>query len=228
MAVFSIHLLIQVAGGESDNCGCFGELIPMSPLQSVIKNLVAIGLLVLPLTKYKSGLEEKQNLNPIFHVGLGVALLMFVLVPQGGAASSGGTVTEEGESEYTVYFDDIGQGNKILCFFSPTCEHCMETGKKLTELKQKYPGIMPEIRILFMDEAGDGSAEYVKTFFEYIGAEYTHKVLSVDDFIPIFFAQYNFPGVKYMYNGEEKIFFEGIEDNEFTSDKLLEEIMREY
>ncbi|CAG5084467.1 MauE/DoxX family redox-associated membrane protein [Parvicella tangerina] len=230
LGVFSIHLLIQVASGESGNCGCFGELIPMSPLQSVIKNIIAIGLLILPLTKFKDGLEDKKNLNPILLIGLSVALLMFVLIPQGGNSTETETVEIEkgGESEFEVYFEDIAQGNKLLCFFSPTCEHCMATGKALTELKKKYPGLIPEIRILFMDEVGNGSEEEVAKFFEFIGAEYTYKVLSVEEFIPIFFAEYNFPGVKYLYNGEERIFFEGIEDNEFDADKLLEEIKREY
>lgn len=228
LSIFSVHLLIQVIGGESGNCGCFGELIPMSPLQSVIKNVVAIGLLVLPLTKYKSGLEEKKNINPIFHVGFVVSLLMFMLIPQGGANVGGGETVEGGESEYIQFFPDIAEGNKLLCFFSPTCEHCMETGKKLAELKKSFPGLVPEVRILFMDEAGDGSQAQVDQFFEYIGTKFSYEVLTVEEFIPIFFAQYNFPGVKYLYNGEERIFFEGIEDNEFDGEKLLDEIVREY
>jgi len=32
LGVFSIHLFIQTIGGEFSNCGCFGELIPMTPL----------------------------------------------------------------------------------------------------------------------------------------------------------------------------------------------------
>ena len=47
LGVFSIHLLIQTIGGEAGNCGCFGDLIPMTPLQALIKNLIAIGLLLL-------------------------------------------------------------------------------------------------------------------------------------------------------------------------------------
>ena len=47
---FSVYLVLQMASGaEVDNCGCFGELIPMNTTQSLIKNilffLVAIALL---------------------------------------------------------------------------------------------------------------------------------------------------------------------------------------
>ncbi len=228
LTVFSIHLMMQVFGGDAGNCGCFGELIPMTPLQALIKNLITIGLLILPLTKLKEGLTEKKNLHAIFHVGLLVSLLMFVFIPQGGASNSETVEVKSGESEYSIYFENIGKENKILCFFSPTCEHCMETGKKLTELKAKFPGMMPEINILFMDEAENGSPEEIKAFFEFIGAEYSYKVLTIDEFIPIFWKDKNFPGVKYLYNGQERVFFDGTEDNEFNADKLMEEIKKEY
>jgi thiol-disulfide isomerase/thioredoxin len=201
----------------------------MTPLQALIKNLVTIGLLILPLTKFKNGMEEKKNFSNVLIVGLAVTLLMFMLIPQGATTVNEVVEVEAGESEYSVYFEDIGKENKLLCFFSPTCEHCMEAAKKLTELKAKFPGIIPEINILFMDEAGDGSATDVKTFFEFIGAEYTYKVLSVEEFIEVFWNDdNNFPGVMYLYNGEERIFFDGSEGNEFDADKLLEEIKKEY
>lgn len=47
LAVFVCHLsyVTFLSGGNSGNCGCFGELIPMTPIQAIIKNIVAIGLL---------------------------------------------------------------------------------------------------------------------------------------------------------------------------------------
>jgi len=232
LGVFSIHLAIQSFGGDSSNCGCFGELIPMTPFQSLIKNLLSIGLLVLLLTKFKEAYTDKSNIHPVFHIGLTIILLMFVFLPQGGGGShlDNTEVVESSEdvSGYGVYFDDVNDGNKLLCFFSPTCEHCMETGKKITELKAKYPGLMPEMRILFMDEAGTGSADEIKRYFEFVGAEYPYQTLSIEEFLPIFWSDYNFPGVMYLNEGHKRIFFEGTEDNAFDADKLLQEIQKEY
>ncbi|MGV1012712.1 MAG: MauE/DoxX family redox-associated membrane protein [Flavobacterium sp.] len=48
LAVFIGHLtyVTFLSGGNSGNCGCFGELLPMTPIEAIIKNIVAIGMLV--------------------------------------------------------------------------------------------------------------------------------------------------------------------------------------
>lgn len=227
LSVFSIHLLVQVFNGDASNCGCFGELIPMTPLEALIKNILTIGLLILPLTVFKDYLDEIKKINPLLVTGLSSSLLMFVLLPQGSSAISG-TDTKSGKSVYTKYFDDISEGNKLLCFFSPTCEHCMETGKQITALKKKYPGLVPEVRILFMDESDNGSEIEIDTYFKFIGKKYNYKVLSIEDFVPLFWSDHDFPGVLYLYEGKERIFFDGTGEKEFSTEKLLKEIKREY
>jgi len=136
--------------------------------------------------------------------------------------------TKAKKSIYDKYFDDISEGKKLLCFFSPTCEHCMETGKQITVLSKKYPGLIPEVRILFMDESDNGSEKEIKDYFNFIAKEYTYKVLSIEDFVPLFWGEKDFPGVMYLYEGKEQIFFDGNGENEFNTSKLLQEIKREY
>ncbi len=48
LLVFIGHLtyVTFLSGGNSGNCGCFGELLPMTPIQAIIKNIVAVALLV--------------------------------------------------------------------------------------------------------------------------------------------------------------------------------------
>ena len=44
ISIFSIHLSTQIFG-DSKNCGCFGELIPMTPLEALIKNIITLIIL---------------------------------------------------------------------------------------------------------------------------------------------------------------------------------------
>ena len=48
LSAFCIHLGMQMYehGAMNGNCGCFGQLIPMTPLEAFIKNIVTIALLI--------------------------------------------------------------------------------------------------------------------------------------------------------------------------------------
>jgi len=67
LVVFCVHLVYLIStGAGSKNCGCFGELIPMSSLEALIKNFVLIFLLFL-LHKYFL-YEKKLNYSFAFAV----------------------------------------------------------------------------------------------------------------------------------------------------------------
>jgi hypothetical protein len=48
LVVFCVHLSIEMVkhGAMNGNCGCFGQLIPMTPLEAFIKNMITLGFMV--------------------------------------------------------------------------------------------------------------------------------------------------------------------------------------
>ncbi len=83
LAVFVTHLTIETIqnGGNSGNCGCFGALLPMTPIEAIIKNVVAMALLawlykILP----KTG-EKTHNFWVLTTVTLASILALFMLAP---------------------------------------------------------------------------------------------------------------------------------------------------
>jgi hypothetical protein len=81
LVAFCIHLGIQLYQGGAENCGCFGQLIPMTPLEALIKNLLTIGLLIylyLKVTDKPAGENRFSILLLIFFIS---AFLMFFLFP---------------------------------------------------------------------------------------------------------------------------------------------------
>jgi len=51
---FCVHLtIVIIRTGNTGNCGCFGQLISMTPLEAIIKNVICIGLLVFIYLKVK-------------------------------------------------------------------------------------------------------------------------------------------------------------------------------
>lgn len=82
LAVFVSHLsyVTFLSGGNTGNCGCFGELIPMTPIEAIIKNIIAIFLLV-----YLFYLVPKTNGKNNFWIVAAITLVtiisIFLLAP---------------------------------------------------------------------------------------------------------------------------------------------------
>jgi len=81
LAVFVAHLSYEtfINGGNSGNCGCFGELIPMTPIEAIIKNIIAIGLLIW-LYKIVSD-KALSKFWPLAAVTLATIAGIFMLAP---------------------------------------------------------------------------------------------------------------------------------------------------
>lgn len=89
LIAFCIHLVIQMVqhGAMSGNCGCFGQLIPMSPLEAFIKNIATLGLL---WYLYRNVKEAENNRIEIPLLILVLSeLLVFVLFPFGPCEGEG-------------------------------------------------------------------------------------------------------------------------------------------
>lgn len=94
LSVFIIHLsyVTFLSGGNSGNCGCFGELIPMTPIEAIIKNIIAVGLLIW-LWKISEN-DKKSNIWMLTSITLACILGLFILAPMKASSTSLSNSTE--------------------------------------------------------------------------------------------------------------------------------------
>ncbi len=217
LVVFCLHLSYSIFLGDSDNCGCFGELIPMSPLQALIKNIITLGVLGY---LYKNTTDDKNNnCSKLSIQFLSILLLMFALLPVQTAVQN---KRVSGFSEYVVSDLDMNEGKKILCFLDAGCEHCMEAAKSLNELSKEIE-YFPEIHIIF----SDSEADRIPEFFEHAGTEYSHQVLpfyneddEINSYLEILGYEYENPAVIYLDNGNQIRFYDGTGVNAFNAEEF--------
>ena len=269
LAVFTIHLSYTTfVSGNAGNCGCFGELIPMTPVEAIIKNIIAIGLLIW-LFKILPA-EGKSNFWLLKSVGLGCVLALFMLAPIRPVAEiveepispknsiieikpstdyiytteeikigndsiklkDGKEIPTEKKTEdapkkvksgYEKYFPGIDTDKKILCYFVPGCDHCMDTAKELNEMRKKDKNF-PPIYVIFMNE----EPEKVPTFFEFAGTKFPYKMIDVIPFWTELGSGRDTPGVKYLWNGNEFKYYDGINENKFNGAEFKKLIKKPY
>ena len=266
LVVFTTHLTIVTFqdGGNSGNCGCFGSLLPMTPIEAIIKNIVAIILLVVLLFVMPKTNEKKGNFWILTTVTLASILMLYMLAPIQPKTNyiidnelepteitapettdtiatvvSKDTIKKAVDSEkisvavvdepakrksgYAKYFSKIDKGRKVLCFFVPGCDHCRVAAKELTEMKQKDKNF-PDINIIFMNE----EADLIPEFFKFAGAEYPFTIIEVIPFWIVLGSGKDTPGVKYLWNGNEYVYYYGITDNEFNAEEFHKIVQKPY
>lgn len=109
LVVFIIHLSYVTfsVGGNTGNCGCFGELIPMTPIEAIIKNFIAVGLLVWLYQISEN--DKKSNFWILTTVTLACILGLFMLAPMKASTTSSPIDTNE-----VVLTDTISQAEDTV------------------------------------------------------------------------------------------------------------------
>ena len=85
LILFTLFLIYVAIFRNDDNCHCFGELVELSPLESIVKNLILIFLLLLsqkPKAKsQKPATNSQQPTAKVLVVLLSCCLVVFILTP---------------------------------------------------------------------------------------------------------------------------------------------------
>ena len=212
ITIFSIHLSTQIFG-NSENCGCFGDLIPMTPLEAFIKNILT--LIVLAFI-YKKTDDISGNLPNLMVLFLLISTIIFAFLPISSQSKSvGKSFISFVENEEFKSLEE----KKILCFFDAGCEHCQYTARSLDSLSNLTDDF-PAIHIIF----SDSEAYNIPSFFEFTGSEYPYQVLpfanydtdEIDSYMEITFPDYDNP-VVILYDGARQIrLYEGTGERSFS------------
>jgi len=212
VSVFCVDLAIDIFGGVDENCGCFGQLIPMTPIEAFIKNIFTI-LILLYIYRNVSD-KENSNFLLLFNGYLIISVLMFSLLPIATNSSS------KQVSSFSSYVDtdfDINNGKKVLCFFDAGCEHCMDAAKSLTELASNTQSF-PDVHIIFSDT----EAEKIPEFLNNSGSDFSYQVMpfynpddEINSYLEVLGFEYENPVVIYYNNGNQMRFYDGTGSNEY-------------
>jgi len=225
ISIFSIHLSFQLFG-DSENCGCFGDLIPMTPLEALLKNIVTLFIL---FYIYKKMEMKKGSMSVLTILFLTILTLMFAFLPVSNQSKNiEGSFISYVENEEFVNLEE----DKILCFFDPDCDHCQKAARSLDSLSLLFENF-PSIHIVFSDIDNDTIISddmqlRIDNFFDLSGNEYSYQSLpqynydtdEVDSYMEITFPDYDNP-VVILYDGNRQIrLYEGITKNEFNPEDL--------
>lgn len=201
LSIFSIFLITQLVAGSKENCFCFGDAITFTPLESLVKNIVLIILLViirkLPATQFR----YIGIISLLF--GVGGLLLPFIISPPDNWVQNRYAQYTEFDAELLTQTltepiyegKHLNEGKKLVCYFSMGCEYCKLTAGKITGMSEKL-SIDSNIVYLFM-----GDEKNLTQFWEDSDSKkFTYYILPVEDFFKA--SGSHLPAVYFVENGK--------------------------
>lgn len=164
-----VHFFIK----DNQNCGCFGAVVKMSPVESIIKNIFLLIFTIILFIKTKE--EGKKKILPLILFCISFPIVFAITPITGGKDFI--------FNNYTEFIDagrvDLAQGEKLVFVFSLDCDHCQQTARDVVELKKKYT--LPDIYVLFFQE----NDVTVNTFKEKTGFSAPYKILPGEEFFDL-------------------------------------------
>lgn len=142
LGIFMAYLIfIMITKGNDADCGCFGSYLSLTPLESLIKNVV----LVLMLLFVRRRQHQYGLVNWLIIPFLAIAFTSTFLLNRVGLQNVQGIEINESidYSEFPPLYNkskeqvDFSKGNKIVVFLSVSCPHCESVSHKLHYLQTK-------------------------------------------------------------------------------------------
>lgn len=141
LILFTLHLFILfLREGNDVNCGCMGDFIEVSPIASIIKNVILIGLNIYLLKQFKE--SKLFKLNHSIHYILLLLPILFIFLKD-PISKDHEIIWEELLIPGTSWENDtnLREGKSMIAFLSLTCGHCMDAAKELNAMKAEYPDL---------------------------------------------------------------------------------------
>ena len=173
---FTLHLIYLWSIGDTDNCGCFGEMISMTPEQSIIKNIIMLAI-ALAVFKTAETKKIKKTIPVVFSAVTIISMWIILPIPNHNEFPFDSFTRFETRGRV-----DLSSGEKLVAIFNLDCEHCQETAIELGKLERSVENF-PEFYVLYFQEGSTSVEDFesitqssfpydlieVNTFFDLIG-----------------------------------------------------------
>lgn len=212
---FTLHLAVLIALGRGgQDCGCFGEWLPMDAPTSIIKNAVFIALNVVLLARHRQAGRLAWKYGPWILSALAVPAV-FLLFPLPEAIRAENTRLDAAVFEQAGIMDKTSiTSKKVVLILYADCVHCKQVANLLATAGEEA-GTRDWLIVMF------GKKEKVDTFVLETGLSGFDRVHTADRTL---IASFNgtFPTLVELDSGEVRNTWQG---NNITK-SLLTRLMK--
>ena len=184
--LFSVYLVVLLINdGNQQDCGCFGGVLPMSPIESLIKNslIIAVITIILKFTQQKTSKLTVYAFMLIAGISSSLILIYFPIYTW---------LDVNPTLKKTVPFDfnepikfsnkemvSLKEGKKLIGVFNMACNNCREVAFKLGIISRQK-----KINNLYLLLVGE--ADEIDVFISETHLNYPFKRYSFFEFVKLY------------------------------------------
>lgn len=206
---FTLFLGYAVVLGRTDNCHCFGDYVKFNPTQSIIKNIIF--MVVVLLCKGTPNFNFRLKWYVLTLCAIVPFVGVFILSPPDNMVDYSvpikNNVNEELLRDYiqpngVLDTLEIGNGRKMVGFYSPNCKYCKLSARKINTVQQR--GDIPTENIITVF---GGEKKSLDEFYKETETTPLQPIfLDVDLFLPLTLGR--FPVVLLLEDGKVEYAFQ--------------------
>jgi thiol-disulfide isomerase/thioredoxin len=200
LAGYTLLLVYAQIIGRTDSCHCFGELLPFNPWQSILKNIVLMGLFAL-VYKVKDFSFNGKWLT-LTGVAIASSVAVFAVSPPDNFISYNRdknvneSLFAEMLSSPLLEEFHLDEGKQVIGIFSTACKYCQLSAHKISLMQQHYDFPAENMTYIFI-----GTEEGIKTFYEKSESAEYRSVLHDNPVSVLPIIDGKFPTIVFLDNG---------------------------
>lgn len=209
-------LLIYIAIFRNDsNCHCFGEIVELDPVHSIVKNVVTMLLMI--FIRKEEDYQFKGKKWALAAACLVSFVIPFCVFPMDAVYNK--FVSPVGKVNDKVFTDiqadsmmldfDIQEGNYVVAVFASGCKYCKMSAKKMSLMMEQHELDSTRFQILIW-----GDSTHIQNFMEETNCT-PYRWYHINPYVAIDMVYGNFPTFILTHDGQvmEGLDYRGLDEN---------------
>lgn len=161
LAAFSAFIiLLWIKEGNEADCGCMGEVVKLSPMWSLIKNIVMMAMAAALLILDK---RKESGARAYFAWIIPVVFICYPFIFARGELAVDLMYPTQMNDSIQAPPIDLREGKHIVAFMSFTCSHCKKAAKNFSQIYRQDPQL--PLLLVFGGKPEEQQAQ-MEAFFE--------------------------------------------------------------
>lgn len=201
LLAFTIGLAYIHFTGGSENCQCFGDVIHMTPLQAIVKNLILLSLLIAAQTSNKRCRFQKPFVFWVIFIAAFTSPFL-INPPDNWSHKIYGKETKLGLRPLNSFLRnsldtiDSSSSKKLIAFYGAECRFCKQAAKRVSEIVQNHNIESSHVLNIFWGKTESAEQFYIETST----IAFDHQIMDTETFFGITKGQ--MPLILLIENGE--------------------------